>query len=139
MQLQKLDPIFNTGVNVMRPACNFEPRYKVTMLTTEEWTKGPETSAVKRLVWYTDGSRLWRGTGARVYGQTSGRRLIICLGKYATVFQAEIHAILACEYEIHMDVTPEKYISICCNSQAALIALQFGKERPHWYNRAERH
>jgi len=26
-----------------------------------------------------------------------------------------------------MDVTPEKYISICCDSQAALIALQVGK------------
>jgi len=44
MQLQQSDPIFNMGVNVMRPAFNFEPRYRVTMLTTEEWTKGPETS-----------------------------------------------------------------------------------------------
>jgi len=52
MQLQKLDPIFNMGVDVIRPAFNFELRYRVTMLTTEEWTKGPETSpAVKRLVW----------------------------------------------------------------------------------------
>jgi hypothetical protein len=32
---------------------------------------------------------------ARVYGQSLGRRLSICLGKYATAFQAEIHAILA--------------------------------------------
>jgi len=112
----------------MSPAFNFEPRYRVTMLTTEEWTKGPgNPPAVKRLVWYADGSRLWRGTGAGVSGQSSGRRLTICLGKYAAVFQAKIHAILACEYEIHMDVRPEKYVSICCDSQGALIALQVGK------------
>jgi len=97
-------------------------------LTTEEWTKEPGTPpALKGLVWYTDGSRLWRGTGARVYGQSLGRRLSICLGKYATVFQAEIHAILACAYEIRMGVRPEKYVSICCDSQVALIALQVGK------------
>ena len=33
MQLQQSDPIFNTGVDVMRPAYNFEPQYRVTMLT----------------------------------------------------------------------------------------------------------
>ena len=128
MQLQKMDPVFNMGVSAMRPAFNSEPRYRVTMLTTEEWTKGPGTPpAVKGLVWYTDGSRLWRGTGARVYGKSLGRRLSICLGKYATVFQAEIHAILACAYEICMDVRPEKYVSICCDTQVALIALHVGK------------
>jgi hypothetical protein len=39
------------------------------------------------------------GTGAGVYGQ-SHRRLSFSLGKRATVFQAEIYAILACAYEI---------------------------------------
>jgi len=35
----------------MRPAFNFEPEYRVTMLNREEWTKGPGTSpAVKVLV-----------------------------------------------------------------------------------------
>jgi hypothetical protein len=86
MQLQKLDPIFNMGVNVIRPAFNLEPKYRDTMLTTEEWTMGPRTPpAVKGLVWYTDGSRLWRGTVARVYGPSLGRRHSICLEKYATV------------------------------------------------------
>jgi hypothetical protein len=98
------------------------------MLTTEEWTNGPGTPpAVKGLVRYTDGSRLWRGTGTGVYGQFLGRRLSIWLGKYAAVFQAELHAILACAYEICMDVRPEKYVSICCDSEVALIALQVGK------------
>ena len=91
---------------------NFERKYRVTMLTREEWTEGPGTPpSVNGLVWYADGSRT-RRTSAAVYGQSSGIRLSICLEKCATVFQAEIYAILACECEILMDVRPEKYISI---------------------------
>jgi len=39
MRLQQSDPIFNIRVEVVRPAFNFEPKYKVTMLTREDWTK----------------------------------------------------------------------------------------------------
>jgi len=66
MRLQKLDPILNMGVDVTRPAFNFEAKYRVTMFTKEEWTRGSGTPpAVKGLVWYTDGSRTrWVGGGA---------------------------------------------------------------------------
>ena len=58
MRLQKSEPIFNMAVDVMRPVFNYEPKYRVTVLTKEEWTRGPGTPpAVKELVWYTDGSR----------------------------------------------------------------------------------
>jgi hypothetical protein len=55
MQFQQSDPIFNMGVDVMRPAFNFEPKYRVTTLTRKDWTKGTGTPAVKGLVWFTDG------------------------------------------------------------------------------------
>jgi len=42
-RLQKSDPIFNIGVDVMRPVFNLEPKYRVTVLTREEWTRGPGT------------------------------------------------------------------------------------------------
>ena len=58
------------------------------------------------------------GTGAGVYGQSVGRRLSIFLGKYDTVFQAERDAILACAYEIQMNVRPEKYARICSDSSS---------------------
>ena len=45
-RLQQSDPIFSTGVNVMRPAFNVEPKYRVTMLTREDWTKGNGTPPV---------------------------------------------------------------------------------------------
>jgi hypothetical protein len=105
------------GVDYMRPAFNFKPKYRVTMLTREDWTK--DTGAppvVKGLVWFRDGFKMGRGAGAGVYGQSVGRRLSFSLGRYATVFQAEIYAILACVYEIQFQNRSEKYVSICSES-----------------------
>jgi hypothetical protein len=80
---------------------HLQPKYRVTMLAREEWTRRPWTPpVVKGLVWFTDGSRIAEGTGAGVYGQSVNRRLSIPLGKHATVFQAEVYAILACAHEI---------------------------------------
>jgi ribonuclease HI len=69
------------------------------------------------------------GAVARVYGQSLGRMLSTSLRKYVTVFQAKIYAILACVYEIQNNVTSEKYIRICSDSQTALKALQAVKTR----------
>jgi hypothetical protein len=58
-RLQKSDPISSMGNDIMRPVYNFEPKYRVDMLTREEWTKGPGSPpVVKGLIWYTDGSRM---------------------------------------------------------------------------------
>jgi hypothetical protein len=95
------------------------------MLTREEWTRGPGTSpVVKGVVWFTDGSRMKNGTGAGVHGQSSGRRLIISLGRFAIGFQDEIYVLLVCAYDIQLNYRPEKYVSLCSDSQAALKALQ---------------
>jgi len=97
----------------MRPVYNLEPKYRVTMLTREEWTRGPGTPlAVMGLVWFTDGSRTADGTRAGVYGQSVNRRLSIPQGKHATVFQAEVYAILACAHEMEAQDWPQKYVSI---------------------------
>lgn len=70
MRLHKTNPIFDMGVNDMKPALNFEPKHRVTMMTREDWTRGPGTPpAVKRLVWYTDGSKTLVAARARIYGQ----------------------------------------------------------------------
>jgi len=39
MQLQQSDPTLNKRVDIVRPAYNFEPQYRVTMLPREDWTK----------------------------------------------------------------------------------------------------
>jgi hypothetical protein len=84
------------GVDIMKPVFNLEPKYRVTVLTREEWTRSPGTPpVVKGLVWFTDGFRTEEGTWAGVYGQSVKRMLSISLGKHTTVFQAEVYAILA--------------------------------------------
>jgi hypothetical protein len=101
VRLQQLDPIFNKRVD-MRPAYNFEPQYRVTVLTREYWTMSTGTSpTVKGHVWFTDGSQMRGGTKARVYGQFVRRRLSLSLVRYTTVFQAEVFAILACVHNIN--------------------------------------
>jgi len=100
------------------------------MLTTEDWTKVTGTPpVVKGLVWFTDGSKM-EGTGAGVYGQFAGRRLSFSLGRYATVFQTEIYAILECVHEIQSQNRPETYMSICSDSQAELKALEAVRTSP---------
>ena len=42
-QLQMSDPIYNMGVDIIKPVFNLEPKYGVTMLTREEWTRRPRT------------------------------------------------------------------------------------------------
>jgi len=50
------------------------------------------------------------GTRARVYGQSVGTRLSISLGRYATLFQVEIFAILVYAHEIQFQDRPEKHV-----------------------------
>jgi ribonuclease HI len=112
----------------MKAVFNLEPRNRVTMLTREEWTRGTRTPpAVKGLIWFMDGSTTVEETRAGVYGQYANRRLSISLGKHATVLQAEVYAILACVHEIETEDRPEKYVSMCSDSQVALKALQAAK------------
>lgn len=55
MRLQRSDPVLKMGVKVMRPALNLEPKYRVTMLTREEWTRGPGTPPIiEGFIWFTD-------------------------------------------------------------------------------------
>ena len=62
LRLQQSDIIFHMGIDVMRPAYNFEPQYRVTLLTKEDWTKATGVPpAVKGLVWFTNGSRMKGG------------------------------------------------------------------------------
>jgi hypothetical protein len=71
----------------MKPVFNLEPKYRVTMLAREKWTRGPGTPpAVKELICFTDGSRTAEGTRTGVYGRSINRRLSIPLGKHARVF-----------------------------------------------------
>jgi len=95
----------------------------VTIPSEEDWNH-QNVEILDDVICFTDGSRHQRlgQTGAGVYIQTSGVRLAIPLGKYATVFQAETYAVRACIYNI--DSQEESWVAICSDSQAVLKTLQ---------------
>ena len=49
---------------------------------------------------------------------------VFSLGRYTTLFQAEIYAIVACAHEMQSKCKLDKQVSICSDSQAALKVLQ---------------
>jgi hypothetical protein len=64
VRLHQLYPVFNMRVDVMRPAYNFEPKYRVKLLSRKDWTIGTGTPPiVKGHVWFTDGSWMEEGLG----------------------------------------------------------------------------
>lgn len=77
-------------------------------------------------MWFTDGSKVNDDTGAGVYCP-GGTERAYPLGTHATVFQAEVFAILrCCGICIHEERRGNR-ISICSDSRAALLALQSPK------------
>ena len=44
-RIQRSNLILSKEVDVMRPSFNLKPKYRVTMLTTEKWTREPGTPA----------------------------------------------------------------------------------------------
>jgi len=75
------------------------------------------------LVWFTDGSEANSGTGSGIFGLRPNRSFSFPLGKFATVFQTEIYAILQCAHENIRRAYKNKRILIFSDSQAALKAL----------------
>ncbi|KAJ8915922.1 hypothetical protein NQ315_015537 [Exocentrus adspersus] len=73
--------------------------------------------------WYTDGSKTPEGAGAGVYNRRPRVEIADRLGQYATVFQAEIHAIELCGRELEKRGPNRRSIKIFSDSQAALKAL----------------
>jgi hypothetical protein len=75
------------------------------------------------LIWFTDGSRTDLGTGSGVCGLKPNKSYSFSLGKFASVFQTEIYAILLCAYENIRRAYKNKRFLIFSDSQAALKAL----------------
>jgi hypothetical protein len=69
-----------------------------------------------QLIWYTD-----EGTGAGVYSYGIRQEFSFSLGKYNTVFQAEVYTIKACTVE-YLD-RDNRNIYVLLGSQAAIKAL----------------
>ncbi|XP_016843264.1 uncharacterized protein LOC107981597 [Nasonia vitripennis] len=107
----------------MIPRFFFGRRYGVVIPTREEWKARRDSLPGTGNAWYTDGSRAETGTGSGYYCQRDGRGTFFSLGRYATVFQTEIYAILSCAQRNIELGARDRIITICSDSLAALRAL----------------
>ena len=82
----------------------FNKNYVVDIPKRSDWI-GNNIDLYDDIVCYTDGSKLETtgSTGASVYDYTHENKHTLPLGKYATVFQAELYAILTC---VHLHFSP---------------------------------
>ncbi|KAJ8918345.1 hypothetical protein NQ315_008038 [Exocentrus adspersus] len=81
-------------------------------------------------VCYTDGSRMRNEySGAGIYLENSGVQQSYSLGSYATVFQAQVFAILMVAQRKDIKNCTEERIFICPDSQAALRGISSPRTR----------
>jgi hypothetical protein len=116
------DPILDMRSDHTIPVYNYYKIFNV-IIDTDYWRdKDPEIPK-DALIWFTNRSRTDLGTGTWIYGLKPNKSYSFSLGKFASVFQTEIYAILQCAYENIRRAYKNKRILIFSDSQAALKAL----------------
>ncbi|KAJ8955141.1 hypothetical protein NQ318_009034 [Aromia moschata] len=103
------------------------PKLGIQIPSRDDWDNTNNTICQNGIIWFTDGSKIGDKAGAGVYGKTTRTKLSFALGSYASVFQAEIYAILACGMEILKTAPKRRTIQLCTDSQAALMAIESSK------------
>jgi hypothetical protein len=92
------EPILDMRSDHTIPLYNYSKYFNV-IIDAEHWRNKDPSFPEDVLVWYTDGSRTDSETGAGIQGFRPNRSYCFPLGKYVTVFQTEIYAILQCAHE----------------------------------------
>lgn len=122
-----MNGITNMSCDKMQPKFVFHKNFKIEISSRAKWAEGlkPPISNGKDVIWYTDGSKIGASTGAGIYADDHSSS--ISMGNYATVFQAETYAIIACAQENIDRHSQGKNIYILSDSQASLKALRAPK------------
>ncbi|KAJ8915875.1 hypothetical protein NQ315_015486 [Exocentrus adspersus] len=102
---------------------NLDLPYNILLPGRDEWERSRTDLLRADSCWYTDGSKTPEGAGAGVYSRRPSVEMTDSLGQYASVFQAEIHAIELCGRELEKRGPNRRSIKIFSDSQAALKAL----------------
>ena len=88
-----------------------------------DWNNGSVVPSDCNVVWYSDGSVIDGHAGAGVFCSSLGIESSFSLGKFCTIFQAEVFALIKCaELSLERNVSNSK-IFICSDSQAAIKAI----------------
>lgn len=82
-------------------------------------------------IWYTDGSKKRELAGAEVHKRRGGKGIILPLGKYTIILQAETTNILTAT-QLALQEGGRRKLLICTESRAGLTTLQsMGVESRH--------
>jgi hypothetical protein len=120
------DPLLEMRSDYIIPVYHHTKNF-VIKIDQEYWKNKDPVFPEDVLIWFTDGSRADSGTGAGIYGRRPERSFSFSLGKYATIFQTEIYAILQCAYKNIRRAYRYKQMLIFSDSQTALKALSSPK------------
>ncbi|XP_036144334.1 uncharacterized protein LOC114255717 [Monomorium pharaonis] len=88
--------IFAIGQDRRPVIRTFERGYRISFPGRWEWNGSKEPVPWDGEVWFTDGSRTSAGSEAGLYCQRDRAGIVVLLGEHATVFQAEVLAIMRC-------------------------------------------
>jgi hypothetical protein len=103
----------------MIPRHVYDKHFMVRFPDRSEWKDGLQANRKGGPIWYTNGSKPNKGTGAGVYGYGTRQKLSFSLGKYITVFQAQVYAIKAYTLDNLDRNYANRNIYILSDSQAA--------------------
>jgi hypothetical protein len=119
-------PILNMRSDYTAPAYHFSKIFSIT-IDWDFWRNKDPVFPEGALIWFPDGSRANSEMGSGIFGLRPNRSLNFPLGKFATVFQTEVYAILQYARENIRRAYKNKQILIFSDSQAALKALSSPK------------
>jgi hypothetical protein len=117
------EPVLQMGSDKMMPRHVYEKLFMIRFPDVSKWNKGFQCDKKGELIWYTDGSKTEKDTGAGMYCHETRKKLGFSLGKYTTVFREELHAIEACAAENIDRNYKNRNIYIISDSEAAIKAL----------------
>ncbi|XP_062715575.1 uncharacterized protein LOC134291616 [Aedes albopictus] len=118
----QVNPLATVNNDWMETQFNFERMYNVIEPDRTVWDEGGPLIRPGSIVFYTDGSKQNDQVGAGVTGP--GVSLSVSMGRWPTIFQAEIQAILECATICLKRKYKHSNICIFSDSQAALAALK---------------
>jgi ribonuclease HI len=108
------------------PIYHYSKTFKV-ITDRDYWRTKDPVFPEDALIWFTDSSRADSGMGSGICGLRPNSSLSFPLGKFATVLQTEIYAILQCACENIRRAYKHKRTLIYSDNQAALKELSSPK------------
>src|ERR1700744_4753184 len=116
------NPELEMPCDFIPPTYRFEKSFRINLPNREEWISSSPIPSTNALPWYTDGSRSHL-SGASYHCSQVQCNKSLPLGKYASVFQAEITGISGSCYEITQKKHFTLPIYIFTDSQAAMKSI----------------